>query len=210
LGTSYPPQQPQQPQQMPPQQPIGYSPQQPPAFPQTPQSADNVGQRYLSWLKRRPVLGGCVSLIAACVILSVCGVALQAIGGGGKSSTDTGTQQTSQRHATNTSRPPTVTPKPVGPIFQQSGSGSTKTKNFDASGDWTVAWTCNPASSFGGQYNLIVSVNNSDGSLADPAGINVICKTGTTSGSTVEHNLSGTFYLDIISEGDWTFTVTPA
>lgn len=103
-----------------------------------------------------------------------------------------------------------MTPKPAGPIFQQSGSGSTKTKNFDASGDWTVAWTCNPASSFGGQYNLIVSVNNSDGSLADPAGINVICKTGTTSGSTVEHNLSGTFYLDIISEGDWTFTVTPA
>lgn len=175
-------------------------------------------RRAGDWARRHPWLAGPLALIlAVCVCCSGVAALAAAFNAGGSTSGSVGQQRTATHasatapKATATRRPPTATPKPAGPIFTAQGSGSTKTRTFSASGDWSIAWTCDPAS-FGdvGQYNLIVSVNAPDGTPVDPAGINVICKPGTTSGETVEHNQSGAFYLDVISEGAWTLTVTAA
>jgi len=87
-----------------------------------------------------------------------------------------------------------------------SGNGTKKTAIFTVPNDWKILWKCDPSSSFGGQYNVIVGVTGSDGSSIDPAAINTICKAGNTGDSTEEHQ-SGQVYLDIESEGSWTIVV---
>jgi len=85
-------------------------------------------------------------------------------------------------------------------------NGSMKTGNFTVPDEWKMQWTCNPASSDLGQYNVIVAVYNADGTPLDPGAFNTICKAGVTSGSTQEHQ-GGNVYLDIETEGNVTFTV---
>lgn len=108
--------------------------------------------------------------------------------------------------------PPTIPPKQTAvPVWTTthtfSGNGAQKTETFSAPDDWKLNWSCNPAiSSMGSQYNIIVDVNNSDGTPLDPAAINTLCKTGNTSGSTEERQ-SGSIYLDVNSEDNWTITV---
>jgi hypothetical protein len=85
------------------------------------------------------------------------------------------------------------------------GTGSKKTAVFTVPGDWKIVWTCNPASFQGIDYNVIIIVYNSDGSLAD-TGVNSMCKKTNTHDSTEVH-VSGNVYLDITSEGDWTVQV---
>ena len=136
----------------------------------------------------------------------------------------TSTQQTAVTQAAQqpTSQPtqavtPTPTPIPPTPtpihtprwVTTQTinGSGNKKTAIFTVPGDWKILWSCNPASDFIGEYNLSVSVYNSDGTPFDYAAINEICKTGNTSNSTEEHQ-GGQVYLDIEADGGtWTVQV---
>lgn len=103
---------------------------------------------------------------------------------------------------------PTPTPKPKQwtTTHTFSGSGNKKTAIFSVPDDWKLQWKCNHASFDGLDYNIIVDVNNSDSSPMDPSAINVLCKTGNTSGETEEHQ-SGNVYLSIESEADWTVTI---
>lgn len=86
------------------------------------------------------------------------------------------------------------------------GNENKKSAVFNAPDDWKMIWSCDPSSSFDGEYNVIVDVNNSDGSPLDPGAINTICKAGNTSDNTEEHQ-SGDVYLDIVSEGSWKIQV---
>jgi hypothetical protein len=87
-----------------------------------------------------------------------------------------------------------------------SGNGTKKTAYFTVPNDWKLVWKCNPASFYGGSYNMIVSVTGSDGTPIDPTAVNTICKAGNTGDSTDEHQ-GGQIYLDITSEGSWTIQV---
>jgi hypothetical protein len=60
------------------------------------------------------------------------------------------------------------------------GNGNKKTGNFDVPDSWRLAWSCTPSSSYGGSYNVIVDVDNSDGTSLDPGAINTICAKGNT------------------------------
>lgn len=81
-----------------------------------------------------------------------------------------------------------------------------KTADFTVANDWKMQWTCNPASDTLGQYNVIVAVNNADGTSLDIGAFNTICKAGVTSGSTQEHQ-GGNVYLDNQTDGNVTITV---
>jgi hypothetical protein len=86
------------------------------------------------------------------------------------------------------------------------GNGAKKTDVFHVSDTWKLAWKCDPSANTYGQYNVIVGVNNSDGTMADPAAVNTMCKKGNTSGTTTEHQ-GGDVYLAINSEDTWTLTI---
>lgn len=112
---------------------------------------------------------------------------------------------------TNAASEPTDTPTPTPvPTWQTthtySGNGNKKTETFTVGDDWKLQWSCTPSSSYFGEYNLIVDVRNSDGSSADLAAVNTICKSGNVSGET-EERVSGNIYLDVQSEGAWTMTI---
>ncbi len=87
-----------------------------------------------------------------------------------------------------------------------SGNGNQKTTGFaPLRNTWQLSWTCDPAS-YGYDYNLIVELYDINGNLIDTP-VNVICKSGVISGSTMEYNASGLYYLDVSSEGPWTIKV---
>jgi hypothetical protein len=111
--------------------------------------------------------------------------------------TDTTTQQTQASVPTDT---PTPAPQFV-TIQTFTGNGTKKTGIFQVGNDWKIIWSCDP-SSFATEYNLIVSVMNSDNSDFDLAAVNTLCKPGNTNGVTEEHQ-SGNVYLDVDSEGAW-------
>jgi hypothetical protein len=67
-------------------------------------------------------------------------------------------------------------------------------------------WSCNPASFYGHQYDLVVSVNNADGKTIDFAAVNVTCAPGYTTDVKEEHS-GGDIYLDITSQGAWNIQV---
>ncbi|TME14199.1 MAG: hypothetical protein E6I80_00670 [Chloroflexi bacterium] len=83
-----------------------------------------------------------------------------------------------------------------------SGNGNQKTTRFAPLRDTCqLSWTCDPVA-YGFEYNLIVELYDINGNLVDTP-VNVICKTGVTSGSTMEYNASGLYYLEVTSEGPW-------
>ncbi|SRR5579884_1562572 len=82
------------------------------------------------------------------------------------------------------------------------GDGGKKTAVFTVGDDWRISWSCDPTSFQGTQFNLIIMVYNSDGTISDPAAVNTICKAGNTHDVTEEHQ-GGDVYLDINSEGAW-------
>jgi len=126
---------------------------------------------------------------------------------GSSSSSTTTTANTSNTTQSQSTQAPTVAPNPQTWTTVQSfkGNGEQKTAVFSVPDDWKVNWTCNPSSFMGSSYNVIVTVYNSDGTLSDLA-INTMCQSGTTSGTTEEHQ-AGNVYLDVTSEGDWTVNV---
>lgn len=186
---------PQQPQ--PYQQPMGY----PPQMPQIPQPPAKK-----SFFRTIP--GIITGLIIACCVVSAIAVAASR-GGGSTTPGNTGNSgNTTNAHATSTpAATATATHTPKWTTIQSfSGNGSKKTGTFSVPDDWRIVWTCDPSSSFGGQYNVIVDVDNSDGSFLDPAAVNTICKTGNTGDNTEEHQ-GGNVFLDVTSEGAWTIKV---
>ncbi len=86
------------------------------------------------------------------------------------------------------------------------GTGIKKTETITVPNDWKIQWSCTPSSFMGNSYNVIIGVYNSDGTIADPAAINAMCKDGNTSGET-EERTAGNVYLDVNSEGDWAINV---
>lgn len=86
------------------------------------------------------------------------------------------------------------------------GNGSKKTSIFTMPDQWRIVWSCNPSSSYTGQYNLIVDVNASDGTPIDLGAINTICQTGNTHDQTDEYQ-GGDVYLDVNSEAAWTLQI---
>lgn len=85
------------------------------------------------------------------------------------------------------------------------GNGNKTTQTFTVGSDWKILWSCDPSSFYGGEYNIIVSVYGSDGTLIDLP-VNTICKTGNTSDYSEEHQ-GGSIYLEIDSEGSWKLQV---
>jgi len=119
-----------------------------------------------------------------------------------------GTTDTPVPTATLDTSIPTDTPVPT-PQLQHwtfTGNGTQKTAQFTTnSGTWKISWKCDPAA-YGFEYNLIVEIDDSSSNYVDGP-VNVICKTGVTSGSTIEYNLQGTYYLNVNSEGPWTIKI---
>ena len=86
------------------------------------------------------------------------------------------------------------------------GYGVEKTEVFHVANDWKIVWSCNPSSFYGHQYDLVVSVNSTDGKTVDFAAVNARCTPGYTADVKEEHS-SGDIYLDITSEGSWDIQV---
>jgi hypothetical protein len=227
---NYPPDNNEPSQFEPPQQPHAYYPpqqqynqqwQQPNTYPyyppQTPPPPAKKSQ------------GGLIfGLIVLFIVVGLCGIA---IASGAQSNTSSDAQATTDAQSTmdaQNAQPAqdiqattdaqstvdaqsTLDAQPTAqPTFPQSwsyhGNGNQKTSGFaPLSNTWQLSWTCDPAS-YGFQYNLIVLLYDINGNLIDTP-VNVICKDGVTSGSTLEYNASGLFYLSVISEGPWTIKV---
>lgn len=119
------------------------------------------------------------------------------------SSNSNSTQPTAAPTQAPTQAPtPTPTHTPKWTTTQTfAGDGNKQTQIFTVGDDWKILWSCNPSSSYGGEYNIIVTVYGSDGTLIDLP-VNTICKTGNTSDNTEEHQ-GGSIYLEIDSEGSW-------
>jgi hypothetical protein len=204
--TQYPPQQPGYP---PPGYPQGQPPypQQPSPYPQGqppyPQQQPPVPQPPA---KKKPGIFkiGCGAIVAVIVLIGI----ISAVSNGGKSSStatpsspDNSSNNTNSTNNSAPSKPTTWTT-----THTYTGNGIKKTETFSVGDDWKLQWSCDPTSSYGGQYNVIVGVYNSDGTPADIAAINTICKAGNTSGETEERS-GGNVYLDVNSEAAWTLTI---
>jgi hypothetical protein len=143
---------------------------------------------------------GCGSLVALVVFIVIISAATSG-GKSGSTSTSSGADNTS--NTTNSSAP--SKPQTWQTTHTYSGSGIKKTETITVADDWKIQWSCTPSSFMGNQYNVIITVYGSDGSMKDVA-INDMCKNGNTSGETEEHS-GGDVYLDINSEGQWSITV---
>jgi hypothetical protein len=106
---------------------------------------------------------------------------------------------------------PTSTPAPTQPpakwvtTHTYKGNGSKKTGVISVPDDWKIVWSCDPTSFDNIDFNMIITVYNSDGTYAD-SGVNSTCSKTNTHDETEEHQ-SGNVYLDITSEGSWTIQV---
>ncbi|HEX6797686.1 MAG TPA: hypothetical protein VF116_08235 [Ktedonobacterales bacterium] len=188
----------------------------PPTYPVAPYAAAPAPRRggLKAW---QWVLIGVGSFLVVCCVLG--GVAA-ALAPSNPNSQNTLATATNTLGPTNTPGPtatpsPTATPMPTATpthtpkwttIQSFQGSGDKKTGTFSVPDDWRIVWTCDPSSYYGYQYNVIVSVYNSDGSILDPATVNTLCKSGNSSDWTEEHQ-GGDVYLDVISESDWAIQV---
>jgi hypothetical protein len=158
-----------------------------------------------------------IALIILTVALFICGI-ISAHSYTPVSSLDS-LDATATANTTDTPQPtdtPTDTPAPTTQPTEQptfppqqwtfTGNGNQKTTGFAPLRDtWQLSWTCDPAS-YGYDYNLIVELYDINGNLIDTP-VNVICKSGVISGSTMEYNASGLYYLDVSSEGPWMIKV---
>lgn len=182
------------------------------------QSPPPMPPRKPSFWKRKV---GCLPMWAIILIVFLA-IVFYSIGSAAtRSSTDTTAIQATDT-ATATTQPATDTPIPTATLDKSvsgytpppsqkwttthtfTGNGSKKTGTFSVPGDWKIVWKCNPAS-FDVNYNVIITVYNSDGTYAD-SGVNATCSRTNTHDETEEHQ-SGNVYLDITSEGDWTIQV---
>jgi hypothetical protein len=156
--------------------------------------------------KRSPL----VWLISGLIVGVIIGYAVHVPSSQSTSPTTSATTQATNQptqEATTAAVTPTPAHTPKWTTVQTfTGNGSKKTGIFTMPNDWKILWSCNPSSFYGGQYNVIVNVDNSDGSYLDEATINTLCHAGNTSDQTEEHQ-GGQVYLDVTSEGSWTIQV---
>ncbi len=138
------PQYPNQPYQPYPQQPG--MPSQEPYYPQQPPQPKKKGKGLL--------FGAVVVIVAlfACI-----GIGIAASHGTGSNAPVNNSNTSSPVQANNQSTGKwTIT-------HTFSSNGEKKTSTFAAPDDWKIQWKCNPSSSYGGSYNVIVMVYNSHG-----------------------------------------------
>lgn len=100
----------------------------------------------------------------------------------------------------------TAVPKTWQTVQTFTGNGSKKTATFTVGDKWRIVWSCDPSSFSGDQYNIIIEVDNDDGSALDVGAVSTMCKPSNTTGDSEERK-GGAVYLDIISEADWTIQV---
>ncbi len=164
------------------------------------------------FLRKRVAVPMWVIILTALVMFGLLGgLIIQASSAGNGAPTAATSSSASSAPNTNTPQPtaaptqaptPTPTHTPKWTTVQTfTGNGIKQTQTFTIGSDWKVIWSCDPSSFYGGQYNVIVYVYNSDGTPADVA-VNTVCKAGNTSNSTEEHQ-GGNIYLEIDSEGSW-------
>jgi hypothetical protein len=144
---------------------------------------------------------GCGSLVALVVFIVIISAATSS--GGKSSSTSASPSTDNTSSSSNTSAP--SKPQTWQTTHTYTGSGIKKTETITVADDWKIQWSCTPSSFMGNQYNVIITVYGSDGSIKDVA-INDMCKNSNTSGETEEHS-GGNVYLDVNSEGQWSITV---
>lgn len=155
-----------------------------------------------------------VGTLTLCMGCSLMGRLVGASDNGSGAPAITSTSTSAQSH-TSTSKPatPKPTPKPTqAPTWQVvqtfSGNGTENTANFNPGSDtWKLVWSCDPTSFDGMNYNVMVAVENQDGSDADPEAVNTLCSSGNNSGETIERNMNGTYYLSVNSEAAWTVKI---
>lgn len=100
---------------------------------------------------------------------------------------------------------PTPSPLAWGTTHTLTGNGVKKTEIFTVGDNWKIKWSCDPASSYNGSYNVIITVHNANGTYKDLA-INTMCNSSNTSGETEEHS-GGNVYLDIAVGYVWEVTI---
>jgi len=179
-----------------------YPLQQPPYPPMMTPPSPPPPKKRRTWLWI--LLGAVAVLVLGCV--GIVAIATSA------SQTGT-TPQATSAPAGNTpaaTQPPAATPTPTHTLTWTTvqsfkGSGSKKTQTFTVGDNWRLKWTCDPASFSGIAFNVIIEVDNADGSYADLP-VNTTCKPGNTSDVSYEA-AGGTYLLSITSEGDWTIQV---
>lgn len=178
--------------------------------PPPPSSRPSFPRRVWSWYTTRRLW--LRILIPAIILVVVIGAAASGGNAGSQNPSATSTAVASGPTATpgptNTPAPTaTATRTPQWTTIQSfQGNGDKQTGDFTVPNDWRLVWTCDPSSFSGGQYNLIVEVDNADGSILDPGAINTICQSGNTTDNTEEHQ-GGSVYLKITSEAAWTLAV---
>jgi len=173
--------------------------QQQPYYQQPPMPPPKKKSRAWLWI----VLGIAAVLVCSCIGFAAISAAQQ------KTTTAITAPADTQNATTGATQAPTQVPTNP-PTWTTThtfnGNGTKKTEIFTVGDDWKIIWTCNPSSFYGGQYNIIVMVTGSDGSIVDPTAVNTICKAGNVGDMTEEHQ-GGSVYLDIESEGAWNITI---
>lgn len=208
-GTQPPQVPPQMPPQMPLQAPPPFAPVAASGAPTPPQSNRN-----------KLLIGGGIGC-GVLLVLCLCAVIASALGSKGSTPVAQGGSSTTTQQS-NTQAPagtplPTATAKPTATATPQpkwtvthtyKGNGIKKTEPFTVNSDhWKIRWSCNPQA-YGFSYNLIADLTPPGQDFGDSV-VNVICTSNdpsSTSGETDEYT-SGTFYLDVTSEGPWTFQI---
>lgn len=124
----------------------------------------------------------------------------------GKSSTSSSSNTTDDIGKSEPAATPTPTPvRAWQTTHTYTGNGDKKTETFTVGPDWKIQWSCTPGS-VSIDYDLYVTVYNSDSTMADWNAISTECKTGNASGESQEHK-AGEVYLSVLSIGDWAITI---
>jgi len=152
------------------------------------------------FLMKKKIGLGCAALFAAFLF---CIVALTVYGSTLPSKP---THVVSTRASTAPTSAPTQVHKPAWTtVANFSGNGSKKTATFRVPDEWKIVWKCDHSSFQGYDYNVIILVYNSDGTLAD-SGINTLCSKSNEHGET-EIRTAGNVYLDVTSEALWSVQI---
>ncbi len=210
------------------QQPPGYY--MPPGQQRTPPPVtNNLYYGQPQYQQPQPQRSGCRSTLTRRVSVPLWLVIVCALITIGSCTSLVANQQTTQNTAPTVSTPDSATSQPQTPVNSNptpaptikptpthtpkwttiqtfSGNGSKKTPAFTVPDNWQLVWSCDPSSSFGGSYNVIVAVVGTDGSQIDPTAVNTICQSGNKGDQTQEYQ-GGSVYLDVQSEGAWTIKV---
>ena len=149
-------------------------------------------------------------LVIAVVACGVIGFASSASNSAATNTQPAATTQSNNNQATqpaSTTAPtqaPTTTTKWT-TTHTYKGTGSKKTGSISVPDDWKIVWSCDHTSFDNIDYNVIIIVYNTDGSIAD-TGVNSMCTKKNTHDETEIHT-SGNVYLDITSEGAWNIQI---